>query len=202
MIEVEFKAWVDDPEAFEAIVSAHAQFVGEVDKHDIYFHQPDTPELRLRLRREGDRATVTTKEKHISDGIETSDEIEFKVSDAQAFCRLVDRFGFEPFVMKRKITRRYRAGAVDIELSEVAHLGFFVEVEILCDDETQVEAARRELGVWAERLGISPDAIEPRLYIHLLAERHPARYAFDHDDPATLVREEPLSGAVRQERLL
>jgi adenylate cyclase class 2 len=202
MIEVEFKAWVDDLEAFEAIVRAHAAFAGEVLKHDIYFRQPDRPALYFRLRREGDRAIVTTKDKRIADGIETSDEVEFEVSDPQAFCRLAERFGFEPFVVKRKATRRYRAGATDIELSEVAHLGFFVEIEILCENDTEVEAARRELAGWAERLGISPEAIEPRLYIHLLAERHPARYTFDHGDPDSLVREEPLSGAGRQERLL
>ena len=47
MIEVEFKAWVDDPEAFEAVVRAHAEFVGEVHKHDIYFRQPGRPASKV-----------------------------------------------------------------------------------------------------------------------------------------------------------
>lgn len=201
-IEVEFKAWVDDLETLEASLRSQADFAGEAHKHDIYFRQPAGPHGHLRLRREGQTTAVTTKSKQIVDGVEISEEVEFEVSDAGAFCRLMDRFGFEPFAVKRKASRIYRAGATTLELSQVESLGSFVEVEILCEDETRVEAARQELAAWAERLGIPAEAIEPRPYIRLIRELCPARYAFDHDDPDALVREEPLVDAGRQERLL
>jgi predicted adenylyl cyclase CyaB len=201
-IEVEFKAWVDDPSAFKAKLDAQAAFVGEVQKHDIYFRQPGDSEGHFRLRREGQTSTVTTKYKRIVDGTEISDEIEFEVSEAGAFCRLADRFGFEPFVIKRKASRVYRVGTTTLELNEVEHLGFFIEVEMLCEDESQVEGARKELAAWADRLGIPDEAIEPRPYIRLIRERHPARYIFAHDDPVALVHEKPMGEVGRQEPLL
>lgn len=191
---MEFKAWVDDPAALESRLQELAEFVGAVHKHDIYFRQSDDSEAHFRLRRTGDRAIVTTKYKVILGGTEVSDEIEFEVSDPQAFCRFAERFGFEPFVVKRKAGRNYQAGRVTLELNEVQHLGTFVEVEILCEDRADVEGARAELAEWTERLGITAGAIEPRLYIELLQQEHPVRYVFDHTDAEALVREVALEG--------
>ena len=201
-IEVELKARVADPVAYEASLDVQAAFVRDTHKYDVYFRRPDSPKAHLRLRCEGDVFTVTTKHKRLVGNVEVNEEIEFEVSDAHAFCRFVDRFGFEPFVVKRKRSRVYRAGRVTLELSEVEHLGLFIEIEILCDDESQVEAARQELAGWVERLGIPAEAIEPTPYIRLLRERHPVRYLLDGSDPDSLVREEPLADAGRQERLL
>jgi adenylate cyclase class 2 len=196
-IEVEFKAWVDDPDALESALKAQAEFVRVVQKYDIYFSQPDHSETHFRLRREAANAIVTTKYKTIMGGTEISDEIEFNVSDPQAFCRFIDRFGFEPFVVKRKTGRIYRAGNATLELNEVEHLGSFIEVEIMCEDESFVEEARNELDEWARRLGIARSDIEPTPYIILIQQRHPARYVFDHSDSEALVREVPLRNAGR-----
>lgn len=191
-IEVELKAWVDDAPAMAARLDAEATFVKEAHKRDIYFRLPAGPMGHLRLRREGENSTVTLKDKTYEDGVEINREDEFTVSDAQAFCRMLERFGFEPYSAKQKRSRVYRAGRVTLELSEVTHLGHFIEIEILCDDDTQVDFARRELAVWLTRLGIEPDAIEATPYTKLLREQHPARYVFDLDDPVALVHEESL----------
>jgi adenylate cyclase class 2 len=194
-IEVEFKAWVDDPATLERTLKTHAEFVRVVQKYDIYFSQPGRSVTHFRLRREGANSIVTTKYKSIQGGTEISDEIEFDVSDPQAFCRFIDRFGFEPFVVKRKTGRIYRAGNATLELNEVEHLGSFIEVEIMCEDESFIEEARNELDEWIERLGIARRDVEPTPYIILIQQHHPARYAFDHADPEALVREVPQRNA-------
>ena len=202
-IEVELKAWVDDPATCQASLTEQASLVKNTHKHDIYFRPSNTPATgHFRLRGEGSTFTVTTKVKQLVGGVEINDEIDFTISDPRAFCRFAERFGFEPFVVKHKTSQVYRAGRATLELNEVEHLGFFIEIEILCDDAAQVETARQELAGWVDRLGIPPEAIEPTPYIRLIRERHPARYAFDHGDPVALVREEPQADTGRQERLL
>lgn len=202
--EVEFKAWVDNPETLEARIQEFATFVEKQRKNDVYFRPAGTSGTgeHFRLRLTDNEAIVTTKFRRLIEGMETNDEIEFVVSDPHALVRWADRFGFEPFVVKRKTGRLYEAGRVRLELNEVEHLGTFLEVEILCEEEAEIEEARQELDSWRQRLGIDRGTIEHTPYIMLLQQRHPVRYELAHDDPQTLVREVPLNEAGTQDRLL
>ncbi|HXV99143.1 MAG TPA: class IV adenylate cyclase, partial [Anaerolineae bacterium] len=136
--EVELKARLNQLEVTEARAAKLGVLKGETLKEDIYFRRRgDTavvPADRYRLRREQGRAIVTFKELVQAGGVEVNDEIEFGVDDAHAFFQFADRFGFEPFVVKRKKSRVYRVERANVELNEVEHLGNFLEIEILCDD--------------------------------------------------------------------
>jgi len=183
--EVELKARLADPAAIEAQAVQLGVFEKETYKEDVYFRRRDenssTPADRYRLRREGEQTIVTFKQKMLLDGIEVNEEVEFAVDDAHAFFQFTDRFGFDPFVVKRKKSRVYRIGRAHVELNEVEYLGHFVEIEILCDEEDQVAVARIEVARLLNQLGLSTEDLEPRFYIDMLQEVHPVQYRFVND---------------------
>lgn len=183
--EVELKARLTNPAEIEAKAAQLGAFEKETYKEDIYFRRRDeasmVPRDRYRLRREAGRAVVTFKQKISTGGMEVNQETEFEVDDAHAFFQFADRFGFEPFVVKRKTSRVYRVGRVRIELNEVEHLGHFAEIELMCSEQDQVPIARLEVARLLKRLGLTDDDLEPRYYIQMIQEAYPARYQFVDD---------------------
>jgi predicted adenylyl cyclase CyaB len=184
--EVEFKAWLQEPDAIERKVAKLGSLRKDTLKEDIYFRprgdNSRVPANRFRLRRESGSATVNFKRKVLSGSVEVNQETEFNVDDTFAFFSFVDAFGFEPFVVKRKQSRVYQVGRAGLELNQVEHLGHFIEIEILCEKESEVEFARVELGRLYNRLALPPEAIETRYYIDMIQEAYPAQYHFI-DDP-------------------
>lgn len=184
--EVELKARLSQPEAIEAKAAELGIFKGETFKEDIYFRRRgDTatpvPADRYRLRRESDRAVVTFKQLIEAGGVEVNDEIEFGVDDAHAFFQFADRFGFEPFVVKRKKSRVYRIERANVEFNEVEHLGHFIEIEILCDEKALAPVARTEIARLYHNLGLAAADLEPRRYIELIQAAQPVQYRFVND---------------------
>src|SRR6185503_13258913 len=106
---------------------------------------------------------------------------EFGVDDAHAFFQFADRFGFEPFVVKRKKSRVYRIERANMEFNEVEYLGHFIEIEILCDDKALVPVARTEIARLYQNLGLAAADLEPRRYIELIQAAHPVQYRFVND---------------------
>ena len=183
--EVELKAWLPQPEETQTKAAQLGVFKKETLKEDVYFRRRgDTTLLpldRFRLRREPETSVVTFKQQIEVSGVEVNDEIEFGLDDAHAFYQFADRFGFEPFVVKRKNSRVYQIERANVEFNEVEHLGHFIEIEILCDDERLVPVARTEVARLYHNLGLSTADMEPRRYIELIQEAHPVRYRFVND---------------------
>jgi adenylate cyclase class 2 len=183
--EVELKAHLHHPDQVEVEAAKLGVFEKEVFKEDIYFRRKGdasiVPADRYRLRREAGRAVVTFKQSVVAGSVEINEETEFMVDDPHAFFQFADRFGFEPFVVKRKKSRVYRLGQAHVELNEVEHLGHFVEIEILCDERATVMIARTEVARLLNRLGVSAEALEPRNYIELIQAAYPVRYRFIND---------------------
>lgn len=180
--EVELKARLHRPEVVKARAAEIGEWVGETFKEDVYFRRQGDPSRfpaeRYRLRREAGQAVVTFKQLVQTGDTEVNDEVEFAVSDAFAFFRFADHFGFEPFVVKRKRVEVYRVGRAHVELNEVAHAGHFAEIEILCDDETEIPAARLEVAAILARLGLTQVDLEPTPYILMIQAAYPVQYRF------------------------
>ena len=183
--EVEIKARLKNPAETEARVAALGDFAKESYKRDVYFRRRGetnpAPIPRYRLRQMDGHAIVTFKKRQVNGGVEMNDETEFEVDDSHHFFKFVDYLGFEPFVVKHKRSRVYRLGRASVELNEVEHLGHFVEIEILCDDSATVLIARTEVARLMNRLGLTADDLEPRMYIELIQAAHPVRYRFIDD---------------------
>ena len=184
--EVEVKVRLQNPAEIEAKAKELGWFKKEVFKEDIYFRpKGDTstvPADRYRLRREAGQNVVTFKRQISTGSGEVNDEVEFTVDNAHAFFKFADRFGFEPFVVKRKKSRVYRVGRADVELNEVEHLGHFAEIEILCDEEEYIPIARTELARLLNKLGIDAEDIERTYYILMIQQAYPAKYRFVDDE--------------------
>ena len=183
--EVELKARLREPDVVKERVAELGEFVGETLKEDVYFRRRgDTsriPAERYRLRREEAKAIVTFKQRVRAGTTEVNEEVEFAVDDAHAFFRFANRFGFEPFVVKRKRSVVYGVGRAHVELNEVEHLGHFVEIEILCEEAADVPVARAEITTLLDQLGLTQTDLEPSPYIFLIQEAHPVQYRFVDD---------------------
>ncbi len=184
--EVELKARLSNPAEIEAQAKQLGVFEKETFKEDIYFRRKGdnsaVPADRYRLRREAKQYIVTFKQMISAGEMEVNEETEFEVDDAHAFFQFADHFGFEPFVVKRKKSRVYKIGRAHIELNEVEYLGHFVEIEILCENESGLFIARTEIARLLNQLGLSAENLESRPYIQLIQDNHPVQYSFINDD--------------------
>jgi adenylate cyclase, class 2 len=176
--EVELKAHIDNTGAVSRKVRdiPGLEFAGSYIKSDTYFCSPEEPLLtQFRLRVLEDTALVTRKRKTLQDGIEVNEEIEFSVSDPEAFTRFAQESGFVISICKEKRGEAYHSGNFTLEISDIVGLGAFIELEVLLEvfDAIRVEQAKAKLLETLNLLGISRDYIEPRYYTEMLRERNP-----------------------------
>jgi adenylate cyclase class 2 len=197
MVEIELKARIDDPHKAKDVISSFARYIKGFDKEDAYWlpRERDSalPASGIRIRRETDciesgsgasqrveRIVVTYKTKETRDCIEVNNEREFSISEddkEKPFEELLAAFGLHIGICKRKTGWAWlfeeEHPPVSIELSEVAGLGWFVELEILseCSDDNTVSAARSRLLACLGKTGVGEDQIETRYYTDMLQEK-------------------------------
>ncbi|MDR2392671.1 MAG: class IV adenylate cyclase [Treponema sp.] len=186
-IEIELKAWVADPQGLRNTLNTDLSLVSRAfEKEDTYWHSApgihtgSFPPSGIRIRKETTtdaqgtptrKVLVTYKTKEVREGIEVNHEREFSISDGPLFEDLLRRFGFEPGIGKHKQGWTWDYEGITVELVRVSGLGWFVELEILEDEDLAeaVTAARTRLLDLLHRLGIDKDNIESRYYTELLA---------------------------------
>lgn len=188
-IEIELKAWVNDPEATKRAIESFAVPGGQYRKDDAYWRPAQGTELTtsgagrlgsgVRIRRmdlSEPAAIVNFKRKEVRDGIEVNDEREFEVSDAAVFSELLTRLGLTVWIRKRKTGEEWTWEGITIELSEIEDLGYFVELEILAekDDSATVADARGRLLAALKKIGIPETKIEARYYTEMLSAKSKA----------------------------
>ncbi len=171
-MEIEVKFRVDFERMRRRIKSIRASFLREEIQEDVYFSVP-LPEL-LRVRRISNlgRAFLTYKRIVDPGRNEEFDELEVEVSDFDTTVEILKRLGYEEDVVVRKRRLVYRLGDVTFELSEVEGLGGFLDIEVISDD---VEGAKRMIWEVAEKLGLTENDVEPRLYQELIREKMKGR---------------------------
>jgi len=194
-VEIELKAHLDDFTPVKERLSVLGEYRRSYTKSDVYWlpaqadaGSPLGPPSGVRLRRESgvnvdssayDIVLITYKTKEITDGIEVNNESEFTVSDAAPFEELLFRLGLRETHRKEKqgwawlIAPSTAQPPILAELSQVAGLGWFLEIEIQADDDDRqtVEESRRRLLALLEQLEIPPAQIESRPYTVMLANR-------------------------------
>lgn len=168
-IEVETKAWATERvEEIRTNLRKWAEYRGEFDKRDTYFSLPGQEQSLFRIRREEHGNTVTYKRKQRSAGFEVNREHEFSVGNADEFIAFSGYLGYEVFIEKHKQGELFTFGDAGIELSHIEGLGWFVEIEILVEHQSEVQAARRRVEEVLQKLAISEDKIESRYYNEML----------------------------------
>ncbi|MDR2716916.1 MAG: class IV adenylate cyclase [Treponema sp.] len=194
-VEIELKARLDDYAPVKERLSLVGDYCCSYKKSDSYWlpAQPaagiSVPASGVRVRRESgidaagaahESVLATYKIKEISGGIEVNNECEFTVSDAGLFEALLGRLGLRRAVRKEKEGWAWTIPPQDsgqspilAELSQVAGLGWFLEIEIMAADDCEqiVEESRRRLFALLEKLEIPAEWIETRPYTVMLREK-------------------------------
>jgi len=187
--EIELKAHITNFDEVQRLLFEKAEYKGTFTKDDTYWFQdpsgiPPGEELLpsgLRIRMEsrsfpdGKQESfnfVTYKIKEVRDGIEINDEREFEISSPPVFEELLRRLGLWINIEKRKRGWMYTYNGINAELTEVQGLGWFLELEILAEDnrEDTVAESRERLMNSLDCFGVERDAIESRYYSEMLRE--------------------------------
>ncbi len=171
-MEIEVKFRVDFERMRRRIESIGASFLREEIQEDVYFSVPLPELLRVRGISNLGRAFLTYKRIVDPGRNEEFDELEVEVSDFDTTVEILKRLGYEEDVVVRKRRLVYRLGDVTFELSEVEGLGGFLDIEVISDD---VEGAKRMIWEVAEKLGLTENDVEPRLYQELIREKMKGR---------------------------
>jgi adenylate cyclase, class 2 len=186
-VEIELKAHIDDYAVVKERLSAAGEYCRSYKKSDSYWLPAQPAAAGVRVRRESgvdaagaahESVFATYKIKEISKGLEVNHECEFSVSDADSFEEMLSHIGLHKAVCKEKegwawTVRSQNEGQPPIlaELSLVAGLGWFLEIEILAVDNSKqtVEESRGRLFTLLEKLEIPKDKIEEKPYTAMLA---------------------------------
>lgn len=182
MLEIEIKAWVDDPAALTALLDARAQLKKSVTKKDVYYCEAQADPARAdperdriaRLRVTDKGAVMTVKKKSVVDGVEINQEHEVGVASADEAGAVLRALGFVPFLVKEKRSKVYQQDAhegLNYELNELVGLGHFIEMETLAPDDAGpelIQERRAFLKARLAELGIPEDKVEPAHYMDLL----------------------------------
>ncbi|MBN2511007.1 MAG: class IV adenylate cyclase [Spirochaetales bacterium] len=172
-IEIELKARIPEKDKDHLLgkLNENFSFEREFRKEDEYYQGlcgGETKRLRLRY---DEKWYLTGKQKTMTaEGVEVNSEWETGVENPAAARELVSYLGLALHYRKRKSGYAFRMGGVTLELCEVNSLGWFLELEVLCesDDGESVAQAKKVLYGMLTRLGIPSSAIEPRFYSQLI----------------------------------
>ena len=164
-MEVEIKFRVNAGEIRRRI-EAIAHFDHEEVQEDLYFSVP-LPSL-LRIRRIVNQNESILGYKFIKDSRnEEFEEVEVKVEDFEKTREILKRLGFQEDIRVRKHRYVYKLGDVTFELNRVEGLGDFLDIEVISDDPLK---AKKRIWEIAEKLGLTEEDVEPRLYQELMKD--------------------------------
>ena len=179
MIEVEKKCWVEDYDGLLRLLHERAEYCGETRKRDSYYiHKDYQPgeELKeshkiFRLREASGKQVVTYKEKTMRHGAEVNVEGEFEVSHGDVFRQFTQYINYTPLVDKIKDVRLFQYRGISLELVYLHGLGRFLEAEILCDKDSDIENAINRISQCLSDFGLDSARVEERMYIDLLLDK-------------------------------
>jgi len=172
--EVECKMAID-PSLLVSLPAVISQALGNIaavhiDKYDVYYGRKGKG-TEFRIRKDGTNLVVTRKHKEDrADGVEVNREIEFHVSngDVKAF---FTSLGYTPLIEKRKVGSMWKNGNLTVELVHVDHLGDYLEMELLLEDDAndmELRDALDRLAALRSRFGVADLPLEGRYYIDML----------------------------------
>ncbi|MEH2920288.1 class IV adenylate cyclase [Samsonia erythrinae] len=168
--EVELKFRIEDIVIFRnTLFSLHPEaFVFENKEHDVYYDDEQN-----RLQRQNIKMLVRRMEPSgiklwiikgpAAERCEAVNVEAFEKTDS-----MLQTLGYKPLFEIQKTRSIYFLNDFHITLDYIESLGHFVEISLMTDDETQLDALRDRCIECALRLGLSLDNIEMKSYYQLL----------------------------------
>ncbi|MEH0835045.1 class IV adenylate cyclase [Pectobacterium cacticida] len=168
--EIKIKFRIDDIANFRnTLFSLHPQaFVFENKEHDVYYDDADS-----RLQQKSIRMLVRRMEPSgiklwIIKGPLVERREAVNVEDFEKTDSMLQTLGYQPLFAIHKIRSIYFLNAFHITVDYIESLGYFVEISMMTDDETQLNTLRDRCIECALRLQLSLDNIEEKSYCQLL----------------------------------
>jgi predicted adenylyl cyclase CyaB len=158
-----------------------ARFQKKESRGDDYFaiRTKGYPKKAFRIRKKPDKFEVNFKKKQkklYSKGIVVKQEFEFVLKEKEHVNDLLALFkdlGFREWMKKRKSSETYlhkKDKRIVIELNKVAHLGYFIEIEYLCQP-SEIKKARKKIYQALKDIGINLDQINNTGYTRQLWDK-------------------------------
>jgi len=182
-LEVETKIKIDDDKVneFRESIKKIAVFVKRGRKEDDYFAirrkiKSAYPKKAFRIRASKDEFEVNFKRwltNYWTSDIVVKQEFEFRLKGKEAVEHLLALFrdlGFVEWMKKIKDNETYaykKDKKLSIEINNVKHLGYFIEIEYLCK-KNELEKARRKIREVLNILNINPEQIDNTGYTKML----------------------------------
>lgn len=164
--ELKLKSRVASLDDVREKVKKLAKFIGKKEFTDFFFYYDKGEGYELRLRKLGEKKTITLKVLKRRNDVQENLEYEFGVDNADDFIGFLEYLGFTPSCMLRKSSELFQHGDISIELASVENMGFFVELVIRKDELT--EEHEKQLKELAINLGL--EAIDSRYYPEIKKE--------------------------------
>lgn len=176
MIEVEAKIRISNPDIFRKKVGKIARFVNKEKKVDDYYTLESLkryPMKSLRIRKIRSIHVINFKERlSYVKGVHAKNEREFILRDVGPFLDLIKDFGFRRWLRKDKSSETYEINKnFHIEINYVKYLGWFLEIEYLCEKKDISFARKKVLEIIAQ-LGIRKEQIEKEGYTKMLWDKN------------------------------
>lgn len=184
-LEVETKVKLHDSQvpALRKRIKEIATFKKKGQKADDYFailKDDQYPKKAFRFRTMKDGVEVTFKrhlKKYWTPYVVVKKEFEFtltKKEDRESLMELFEDFGFREWVKKIKRNETYKHKKdkrISIEINFVKHLGYFMEIEYLCQKKDMQKAINRIMRTLKE-LNIDLKHVDNMGYTKMLWEKH------------------------------
>lgn len=185
-LEVETKVPLDSREVpgFRKKILKIAKFKKKTNKEDDYFAIPRRgrgiikryPKKAFRIRDDGNSYVINFKRwlrKYWTNAIVIKEEFEFETKHPDKFLALMTDLGFKQWLKKFKISESYtykKNKKVNIEINNVRHLGYFIEIEYIAEKRELKKAIHLVENILRE-LDIEPKDVHNKGYTKMLWDR-------------------------------
>ena len=148
--EIEIKAKLENPEEIrQKLADLGARLIEKNRETNISFDFPDKKLIKedklLRLRKYGERITMTYKGPKEESSVKTREEIEIEVDDLEKAKSILFSLGFVIRLIFEKNREIYHLDDFEIVIDELPKLGWFCEIE--GKSESDVEDMGKRLGI-------------------------------------------------------
>jgi len=151
----------------DSFLQNNAKFIYESHQHDIYYKINKNNSEYLRIRKHGNKKTLTYKK--WQNNIDC-DEYEVEINSIKNLDKIFNILGLKQIVVVDKIRKIYNYNKYEISLDNVKKLGYFIEIEI--KNITQdLKDEYKELLTMAKTLNLNIEDIEYNRYSYQIINK-------------------------------
>ncbi len=183
-VETKVKLRKDEVPELRKKILKIARLVKKEERGDDYFAlrrfiRKKYPKKAFRIRKKPDKYEVNFKKwlkKYWDKDIVVKQEFEFTLKNKEDVDKLLALFkdlGFREWMKKRKTSESYvhkKDKRIVIEINKVEHLGYFMEIEYLCQP-SEMQKAKNKIRQTLKELGIKQEQIDNTGYTKMLWEK-------------------------------